>query len=66
MSLNRIRRIIKCKLPVAHHILHTYADFSVTIESAVETDDIRRVAFVKDHQFTDDLISYGWLNLQVD
>ena len=50
----------------AHHILHTDVNLSIAIEGAVEADDMRRIAFMKNFQFAYNLTSYGWFHFQMD
>lgn len=50
----------------SYHVLHADADLAITVEGAVETHNIGRVAFVKHLQLPDNLISYGRFDLQVN
>ena len=51
---------------VAHHVLHTDADLSITVKSSIETHNVGRVAFMQHLQLSDDLVSDGRLYFQVD
>lgn len=47
-------------------MFHANADLPVTVEGAVETDDVRRIALVKHLELPDNLVSYGRLDLQMN
>lgn len=51
---------------VSHHVLHTDADLSIAVEGAIEAHNIGRVAFMQDLQFSDNLVSDGRFDFQVD
>ena len=48
-----------------NHVFHADADLSVTVESSVEADNVRRVALMEHHQLTNDLVANCRLDLQV-
>lgn len=47
-------------------MLHADADFSVAVESSVESHNVGGVTLVKHLQLSNDLVPDGWLDLQVD
>lgn len=47
-------------------MLHTDADLSIAVEGAIEAHNIGRVAFMQDLQFSDNLVSDGRFDFQVD
>lgn len=47
-------------------MLHADADFSVTVEGAVEAHDVGGIAFMEHLQLSNDLVPDGWFDLQVD
>ena len=51
---------------VTHHVLHAYGYFIVDTEVAKESHDVRRVALMKHLQFTHNLITNSWLDVQHD
>ena len=51
---------------VTHHVLHTYGYFIVDTEAAKEPDNVGRVALVKHLQFTHNLITNSWFDVQHD
>lgn len=50
----------------AVHVLHTYVDLAVRVESAVEADYVGRVAFVQNGEFAQDLVANGRLHFQMN
>ena len=49
-----------------YHEFHEDADFAVVVECSVKADDIGRVTFVEDFQFSDDLIANSRFNFQMN
>lgn len=47
-------------------MLHADADFSVAVESSVETHNVGGVALVQHLQLPNDLVPDGWFDFQVD
>lgn len=66
MGIENGNQSVKCDVARTDHVLHADADFAIAVESAIESDDVWRVALVQNHQFTNDLIANGRLYLQVD
>lgn len=52
--------------PRPHHVLHTDADLPIAVECAIETNNVGGVAFVKHLELTDNLVSDGRFDLQVN
>ena len=55
----------KISTTYANHVFHADTDLAVAVESSVEADDVRRVALVKHHQLTNDLITHSRFDLQM-
>lgn len=47
-------------------MLHADADFSVAVESSVETHNVGGVTLVQHLQLPNDLVPDGWFDFQVD
>lgn len=47
-------------------MLHADADFSIAVESAIETHNVGGVTLVQHLQLPNDLVPNGWFDLQVD
>lgn len=63
-SFNKLRRQLPVR--VSHHVLHADADLSITVKSSVEAHDVGRVALMQHLQLSDDLVSDGGLDFQVN
>lgn len=51
---------------VSHHVLHTDADFSITVKGSIEAHNVGRVAFMQHLQLSDNLVSNRRLDFEVD
>jgi len=49
----------------ANHVFHADADLAIAVESSIEADNVWRIALMKYHQLTNDLIANSRLDLQV-
>lgn len=47
-------------------MLHTDADLSIAVKGSIEAHDVGRVAFMQHLQLSDNLVSDGRLDFQVD
>lgn len=51
---------------VSYHVLHTDADLPIAVKSPIEAHDVGGVAFMQHLQLSDNLVSDGRLDFQVD
>ena len=51
---------------VSHHVLHTDADLAVAVKGPIEAHNVGGVAFMQNLQLSDNLVSDGRLDFQVD
>lgn len=51
---------------VSHHVLHTDADLPIAVKGPIEAHDVGGVAFMQHLQLSDNLVSDGRLDFQVD
>ena len=64
-SCSSVHSLPVCLL-VSHHVLHTDTDLPITIEGSIEAHNVGGIALMQHLQLSDDLVSDGGLDFQVD